>query len=154
MSYKHWMITRFFRWLYRVMDGQIVLIDYHVNPSTHRFHETLVYSKLSSAQAIGMGYIRGKKIKDEVAFIPFKIYVRFTPNEAPPLPYTVCDDGSMMPNIETSSTLWDHWRSDSIEKFLNGLTTKKALAPIDQKKLMMIGVIAAGALAGLYILFK
>lgn len=154
MSWKNWAVVRFCRWVYRILDKQIILIDYNVDVSRRRYNEVFKFARMSSAQAISMGYIRGKNIKDEIAYIPFKIYVRFTPSAAPPDPFTTYEDGTIVPNLETSSTLWDHWRSDAIEKFLAGMTTRKTLAPIDQKKLLMIGVVIVGALAGLYILFR
>lgn len=154
MSWKNWALVRFCRWAYRILDKQIILIDYNIDTSRRRYHENFRFVRMSSAQAINLGYIRGKNIKDEIAYMPFRIYVRFTPGAAPPDPYTTYEDGTIVPNLETSSTLWDHWRSDAIEKFLSGMTTRRTLAPIDQKKLMMIGVVIVGALAGLYILFR
>lgn len=141
---------RFYRWVYRILTSQKVLITYELVGG--RVHETLRFAKISKAQAIGMGFLRGKKIKDELAFAPFKIYVRFIPDNPPLTPYSTDPDGTVRENMETASTLYDHYRNDAVLKFLKGMTTKKVMTPIDQKKLLMIVGILAGAGLGLYMI--
>jgi len=141
---------RFFRWVYRILTDQKVLITYELHED--RFTETLTYAKISNAQAIGMGYLKGKKMKDALAFAPFKIYVRFIPDNPPLTAYSTDPDGTVRENMETASTLYDHYRNDAVMKFLKGMTTKKTMAPIDQKKLLMIIGIIAGAGLGLYMI--
>lgn len=141
---------RFFRWIYRILTDQKVLITYELVGD--RFHETLTYAKISQSQAISMGYLRGRKIKDELAFAPFKIFVRFVPDTPPLKAYSTDPDGEVRENMETASTLNDHFHNDAVEKFLKGMTTKKTMTPIDQKKLLMIIGIIAGAGLGLYMI--
>ena len=141
---------RFFRWIYRILTDQKVLITYELIGD--RFHEILTYAKISNAQAISMGYLRGRKMKDEIGFVPFKIYVRFVPDTPPLKAYSTGPDGEVRENMETASTLYDHYRNEAVEKFLKGMMTKKTIAPIDQKKLLMIIGIIAGAGLGLYMI--
>lgn len=106
-----------------------------------------------------MGYVKGEKIYDKLSCSVFKTYVKFRPDLPPMVPYSMAPtpDGKKLQQIEnreTSSTLYDNWKSNAIEKFLKGMTTKTSLPPIDQKKLMMLGAIALGALAGIYMLLR
>lgn len=106
-----------------------------------------------------MGYVKGEKIYDKLSCSAFKTYVKFQPDLPPMVPYSLVPsmDGKKLQKVEnreTSSTLYDHWKSNAIEKFLKGMTTKTGLPPIDQKKLMMLGAIALGALAGIYMLLR
>ena len=144
---------RFFRWVWRFLRGDKILITYAVDPKTQRFDENLVFAHVSVAQAYGMGYVRGKKIKDEFKYLPFKTYVRFTPDIAPPFPVIIMDDaGTMHENYETSSTLYDHWKSDAQSQFIKGVT-KTVLSGGDSKILFMILGVAAVACVGMYFIF-
>ena len=144
-------VRRFFRWLKAVIKGYRLLVTYNVSQKDAKFDEGLEIAPISEAQAYAMGYVRGIKIKDELKYMPFKTYVRFIP-DIPPLE-VVCEvEGESVYNHETSSTLYDHWRSDALERFLAGMTTKKALTPLDQKKLIMIGLIVAGAALGIWLI--
>lgn len=141
---------RFIRWLWMIWRGYKILITYNVDKDSGRFSEVLKIDKVTTAQAYGMGYIRGKKIKDELKYMPFKTYVRFFPDDHPPHPVIIMDeDGQISENWETSSTLYDHWKSDSTDLFLKGMT-KTVMAGVDQKKLIMIFLLVAGACAGIY----
>lgn len=135
-------IDRLFRWLGRIFHGECILIDYYIEPETQRFSATKFYARYSEAQAYASGYVKGVKILDKFSEIPFKAYVRFHP-DLPPVP-----SGS----LETASTLYDHWRSNATAKFLHGMMTKKTLAPIETKQIIMIGIIAAAAAAGILLL--
>lgn len=144
---------RFLHWLYQLLRKDKILITYSIDKNTLRFEEHMVIAHVTTAQAYGMGYTRGKKIKDEFKYLPFKIFVRFTPDEQPPFPVMVmCEDGSIIENHETSSTLYDHWKSDSQKNFIKG-TTKTVLGGGDQKTLVLIFLIVAGACAAIYFLF-
>lgn len=139
-------------WLYRKLTKQVILLDYNVDVKDRRAYETLRFAKMRKAQAYSMGYVKGKKMKDELKYATFPIYVRFSPPIAPAVPFLI-DEASQakIENRETSSTLYDHWKSNAIEKFLKGMTTRTALPSIDQKKLLMIALIIIGAVAGIYL---
>lgn len=143
-------------WLYRKWNRQIILITYNVNPKTMYFTETLTYARMTEAQARTMGYIKGKKIKDEFRYAIFPIYVRFFPDVEPRIPTTLdMDLKTEVENRETSSTLYDHFKSNAIEKFLKGMTTKaNTLTAMDKNKLLMIVALIAGAAFGLYIILR
>ena len=152
---RHWYrklyTYRFLKWLWMILKGYRILIDYTVDADAMRFSENLRFVKLSAAQIIGMGYTRGKKIKDEFKYLPFKTYVRFYPDVSPDFPVAIAHpDGTTTDNWETSSTLHDHWKSDSVESFIKGMTTKATLSKGDQTKLIMIFLLVAGACAGAY----
>lgn len=139
--------------LYRKLTKQIILLDYNVDLKSQRAYETLKFAKMSKAQAFSLGYVKGKKMKDELKYAFFPIYVRFSPPMAPAIPFFVDEETqAKIENRETSSTLYDHWKSNAIEKFLKGMTTRTALPSIDQKKLLMIAAIIIGAVAGLYLI--
>lgn len=144
---------RFLHWLYQLLRKDKILITYSIDKKTLRFEEHLTISHVSTAQAYGMGYTRGRKIKDEFKYLPFKTFVRFTPDEAPPFPVIVMDDdGNVSENWETSSTLYDHWKSDSYKEFVKGVT-KTLLTGGDQRSLVLIFLIVAGACAAMYFIF-
>lgn len=140
-----------FQWLKHVWKGDKILIDFHMDIPRQRYHPNLKFATISEAQAFGMGYVRGYKMLDEFKYIPFKTYVRFHPDEAPTTPYEIVDK-EIVSNYETASTLYDHFATDAVAKFLSGMTTKKTLAPIDVKKLAMIGCIIAAAAAGILLI--
>lgn len=142
-------------WIYRKWTKQIILITYYVNPSTMYFEENLHFAKMTDAQARNMGYLRGKKIKDELKYATFPIYVRWSPN-VEPMTASVYDMDlkANIENRETSSTLYDHFKSNAVEKFLKGMTTKTSLPQIDQKKLLMLAAIVIGAIVGVYIILR
>lgn len=154
-DYRKLYTYRFMRWIWQLMTKQKLLITYTIDPKTMRFEENLTIAKISTAQAYGMGYVRGKKIKDEAKYIFFKTYVRFTPDNKPPFPVLIMgDDGVVRENWETSSTLYDHWKSDAGKSFIKGMT-KATLTGGDQKKLLMIVGICVVAAIGLYfVLFQ
>ncbi len=101
-----------------------------------------------------MGYVKGKKIWDRIDCSTFRTYVKFNPDIPPLVPMSTfkTSDGKtvQVPNKETSSTLYDVWRSKSIEKFLKSMTTKVKLPEIDKKTLLMVAALAIGAILGAY----
>lgn len=142
-------------WLYRKWKKQVILITYNVNPKTMYFDESLSFASLTEAQARGMGYLRGRKIKDELKYATFPIYVKWSPDIEPMVPSVYdLDLKADVENRETSSTLYDHFKSNSVEKFLKGMTTKTSLPAIDQKKLLMLAAIVIGAIVGVYIILR
>lgn len=144
---------RFLLWIYKILRKDKILITYNIDPKTMRFTEQLTIAHVSMAQAYGMGYIKGVKIKDELKYMPFKTFVRFTPDQQPPFPVIIMDDdGKMHENFETSSTLYDHWKSDAQAQFIKGIT-KTVLTGGDGKILIMILGIVAVACVGMYFIF-
>lgn len=139
-------------WVKKIARGERILMTYTMDPATQIYDVNLVFARVSEAQAYGMGYQRGIKMLDELKYAPFKTYVRFVPDVSPEAPVYKDSDGGLVVCCETASTLYDHWRSDNLEKFLSGMITKKQLAPIDLKKLLMILIIAGAAAAGVALL--
>ena len=131
-----------FRWIRRIYHGECILIDYYIDTDRQKFTATKFYARFSEAQAYAAGYVKGVKVLDKFSEIPFRSYVRFHP-DLPPVPSR---------SLETASTLYDHWKSNATAKFLHGMMTKKTLAPIEMKQLIMIGIIAAAAAAGILLL--
>lgn len=143
----------FLSWLTHMVYNDRILLTYRMDARTQKFQRDLTFARISEGQAYGMGYQRAVKFLDEMKYLPFKTYVRFIP-DVRPAPPVICDkDGQQRVCLETSSTLYDHWRTDSLEKFLSGMVTKAMkLVPIEQKQLLMIIVIIAAAAAGIYLL--
>lgn len=142
---------RFLKWLWMILKGYRILIDYTVDADAMRFSEHLQFVKLSASQIIGMGYTRGRNIKDELKYLPFKTYVRFYPDVRPDFPVIIAHaDGTTAENYETSSTLHDHWKSDSVDSFIKGMTTKATLSKGDQTKLIMVFLLVGAACVGAY----
>lgn len=98
-----------------------------------------------------MGYVRGRKIKDEMAFAPFKIYVRFVPDVPPLAIPPVVMDGEDVEVRETASTLYDSLLSKALDRFIDDMRTRK-ITSLDLKKLAMVGVIGAAAVAGILLI--
>lgn len=113
---------------------------------------------MSEAQARSMGYIKGEKMFDQLSCSVFRTWVRFSPDTPPMVPFSTFyqSDGTpvQIENRETSSTLYDNWKSNAVERFLKGMTTKATLPAIDQKKLLMIGAIVLGAIVGIYLILR
>lgn len=149
-GYRRWRTWRFFNWLFRVVRGDKLLIDYRVGADL-KFDETLRIENLSIAQVYSLGYIRGRHIRDEVKYMFFKTFVKFSPLDAIPYPVMITgDDQVQRPNRETSSTLYDFWRSDSIREFLKGMMTKIGMPAVTQKQIVMLACIALAAALGVY----
>ena len=129
----------FFIWLGRIIRGERILITYRVDPDSKTFKRDLWFARVSEAQAYSVGYVRGQRMLDEFKYAPFKTYVRFVPDLPP----------AQISTHETASTLFDYWRSNATKNFMQGMTTKKTMAPIEQKQLIMIIVIAAAAALGI-----
>lgn len=144
---------RFFHWLYQILRKDKILITYNIDKKTLRFDEHLTIAHVSTAQAYGMGYTRGRKIKDEFKYLPFKTFVRFVPDEPPPFPVIVMDDeGNLTENWETSSTLHDYWKSDAQKEFIKG-ATKTLISGGDQRILVILFAIIAMACVAIYFFF-
>lgn len=129
----------FVKWVLRIVRGERILITYRVDPDSKTFRKDLWFARVSEAQAYSLGYIRGTRMLDDFKYAPFKTYVRFVPDPAP----------AQINTHETASTLFDYWRSNATRNFMQGMTTKKAMAPIETKQLIMIIVIAAAAAIGI-----
>lgn len=154
-NYRNLYTYRFLAWMWHLLRKDKILITYHMDQRTKRFSESLHIVHITEAQAYGMGYTRGRMIKDELKYLPFRTYVKFIPDIQPPFPLIIMDDsGAVRENYETASTLYDHWNSDSTEKFIKGMT-KTTLTGGEQKKLVLVILICAVAAAGLYfVLFR
>lgn len=141
---------RLLRWSYQVIMRHKLLITYNVNPDRMTFDENIFIRKMSKAQVYSLGYIRGKKMKDELKYLPFTCYVKFSNAAQPAFPVTILDDsGESYPCYETSSTLYDRYKSRSEELFMKGITTKTSISGGDMKTLAMIAIIAAVAIVGI-----
>lgn len=140
-------------WLYRKLTRHVILITFNVDRDKQRASENLVFAKVSKAQAYSMGYVKGKKMKDKLRYATFPIYVKFVPELPPLVPYRY-EGQTKIENRETSSTLFDHFKSNAIEKFLKGMTTKTSLAKIDQTKLLMLAAVVIGAIVGVYFILR
>lgn len=151
IDYRKLYTWRLLHWLWQLLTKQKLLITYKIDQKAMRFEEHLIIAKVSTAQAYGMGYIRGKNIKDELKYIFFKTYVRFEPDVSPPFPVIVVDDdGRVRENYETASTLYDHYKSDAQKNFIKGITTKTSISGGEKSKLIMIVLICIVAAVGLY----
>jgi hypothetical protein len=154
-DYRRLYTYRLAKWTWHLWRKDKILITYFIDQKKMRFEESLEIAHVSEAQAYGMGFTRGKKIKDELKYLPFKTYVKFIPDIQPPFPLIIMDDsGAVRENYETASTLYDHWKSDSKEKFVKGMT-KTTLTGGEQKKLILVAMIGLVAAVGLYfVLFR
>lgn len=155
LDYRKLYTYRLAKWLWHIWRKDKLLITYSVDVKSKRFDEELVIAHVSQAQAYAMGFTRGKNIKDEIRYLPFKTYVKFRPDIHPPYPLLIVEeDGTVHENYETSSTLYDHWKSDAQKNFIAGMT-KTVLTAGVQKKLVLMLAICAVAAVGLYlILFR
>ena len=141
-------------WIRHMLRNDKILITFHMSENTQKFTRDLTYAHVSEEQAYSMGYQRGIRILDEFRYIFFKTYVKFIPDISPGY-YTYTDaDGNVIECRESSSTLYDHWRSDTQEKFMAGMTTKTSLSPSQLKQLGMIGIIVAAAAVGVLLLVR
>lgn len=146
-------IRGFFRWLIQAIRGDIVLIDYYLDGDEMKYTKRVAISEMPASDASHLGYIKGFKMLDEIKYIPFKEFVRFNNLEPVAFPTeTIGDDGEPYRLLETSSTLYDRYRTKSTEKFVKGMT-KASLTGGDQKKLVMLALIAIIAVAGMAFIF-
>lgn len=144
---------RFFGWLRMAIRGDAILIDYYPDTARMSYTTRMHICRISTAQAYSMGYIRGFKILDGWKYLPFKTYVKFNGGKPVAFPTeTIDDDGKPYTVLETSSTLFDRYKSKSTEKFVRGMT-KTSLTLGDQRKLILIAVVGLVAVAGMALLF-
>lgn len=147
MRLKDLYTVRFAIWLYHVFRKDCMLITYETDLRTKRFRETMRIAHVTEAQAYSMGFQRGVKIKDNLGSLGIHTYVRFVGIHRPE-PFSYEQDGETVVNRETSATLYDYHRSNSIQTFLKGMLTKTAFPMIDIKVLAMVAAIAVAAAAG------
>lgn len=146
-------IRGFFRWLIQAIRGDIVLIDYYPDDIDMAYIKRIAISEMAVTDAYHFGYIKGRKMLDELKYIPFKTYVRFNNTEQVAFPTeTIGNDGEPYLLLETSSTLYDRLKTKSTEKFVKGMT-KTSLTGGDQRRLIMIIAIALIAVLGMVFVF-
>ena len=146
-------IKGFFRWVVQVIRGDIVLIDYYPDPDEMTYTKSVSISEIKAKDAYHLGYSKGVKMLDELKYLPFKAYVRFNWTEPVAFPTeTIGDDGKPYYLLETSSSVYDRFKTKSTEKFVKGMT-KASLTGGDQKRLIMIVAIALIAVLGMAFIF-
>ena len=103
------------------------------------------YTDLNEKTILALGYLPAKGYKEEFRYFNTKVYVKMEG-------FKVFDiRNSDDPNYETSSTLDDYFQSDSQKQFMQSMS-KVSFAPLDMKKLGMIGMVGAGIILGLFVL--
>lgn len=146
-------LRSFFGWILKIIRGDIVLADCHIDPDAMTYTTRLRIVPMSQATAYSMGYIRAYKFLDGWKWLPFRVYVRFIGAEPVPFPTeTIDDDGSTYTVLETSSTLFDRYRTKSTEKFVKGMT-RISITLGDQRKLILIAAVGLIAAAGMALIF-
>lgn len=103
------------------------------------------YTDLNEKTIRALGYIPARGYKEELRYFWTKVYVKLEG-------FKVHDCLSEKePNLETSSTLHDYLQSDAQEQFMKAMG-RISFAPLDSKKLILIGAIGLGAVLGFLIL--
>lgn len=146
-------IRRFFSWLRKVIRGDVILLTYYPNSDAMTYRMDMMIAPISTTQAYSMGYIRGYKMLDGWKYLPFKTFVKFVNLQAVKFPTETVDNaGKPYAVLETSSTLYDRYKTKSTEKFVKGMT-KTSITLGDQRKLIMIVLVALVAIGGMAFLF-
>lgn len=113
-----------------------------------RYRTNLRFMPCGAATMRALGYIKGYNMFDNLSLWGFPVWVRFKGFDMIDKPV----DESGRANMETSSTLEDFYMSDSMDKFVKGMTTGIKLPPMDMKKMGLIAMMAVGVVLGLYLL--
>lgn len=124
--------------LKRRFSGDLLTIDYVLDPETMAYSKTVLWRSLTPEALRRMGFVEGTNFMDNILYAGVKVYVRFRGFEA-----------AEPPNAETSSTMYDYFRSDAQRDFVKGMTSI-SMPPMDLQK---IGIIAAAIVTGILAYF-
>lgn len=95
-----------------------------------------------------MGYYRCEGLKDSIVWWGVPVYLRITGGKAADLSQIRDRDGNRIYSLDTAATLNDVMTSRATDNFMRGLG-KTALPTMDVQKIIMIGILAVGAVFGL-----
>lgn len=161
MNYPYWdytikgKVTR----LLQILIAQIMLyklqIDITLNPDIfedkQEFYRTERWVKVRKNELVGKGYFKCVGLHDNLLWWGIPQYVRI--NGGHEFDISVKDKaGRLIYCQDTATTLNDAMTSDATEQFFKGMGRAHTLMNMDIQKIIMIAVIAVGAVAGMYYL--
>lgn len=97
------------------------------------------------------GYKKVTGLYDSIVWWNVPVYLRIRGGEKFDIRHCVDDKGQLIFSQDTSATLHDAMQSNATQAFIKGMG-KTQLASMDIQKIFMIGILAVGALFGLYML--
>lgn len=133
--------------------GYILLIDIIAMPTIHESDKKnctvqMNWVKMPKSSAIASGYKVAKGFNDNIMFLGVSQFARISNVEK--FNVHVKDDcGRFIFSQDTACTLNDNMMSDNDAKFIKGLG-KASLPKMDLQTMIMILIVGAGAIAGLY----
>ena len=130
------------RWIH----GKRLIVDFSFKPDswkgTPEYIRTEKWIKTPAAELHASGYKEAEGIHDSIIWSSVKIYVRFHGAKEFPI------DQVFPEKKDTAYTLNDAMLSTSDRDFKKGLARAQLTATADWQKLILIGMIAAGAILG------
>lgn len=125
-----------FQIIKRRLSGDVLTIDYELESDSMAYRKTILWRSLTPEALRRQGFIEGKNFMDSILYAGVRVYVRFRGFECAP-----------SPNNESSSTLYDYFRSDAQSDFIKGMTSI-SMPPMDLQKIALVGVaVVVGILA-------
>lgn len=106
------------------------------------------WTALKGKELEPMGYYRCEGLKDSIIWWGVPVYLRITGGTAADLSQIRDKDGQRIYSQDTAATLNDVMTSKATENFMRGLG-KTALPTMDVQKIIMVGILAVGAVFGL-----
>lgn len=129
------------------LRGEKMVIEYtlvEINPSKPSVHTTSRFTTQDQAHLRAQGYLKAEKWLEDMGAVGMPVYIKFV--NWPQV------DAAEYGNLETSSTLYDYYKSNAMAKWLHGFT-RIALDPLDTKTLAGVAVVAVGGILGFFLLF-
>lgn len=148
-------ISRFIQILIAQFCCYSLLIDVTINPGrwtdAKEYHRRERWTQLSRREIIAKGYLPCVGLHDNLLWAGIKCYIKINNGEV--FDVTAKDrNGNFIYSQDTPATLNDAMTSDADERFIKGMGRAKAMLQMDLQTIVMIAIVGAGAIAGLYFL--
>lgn len=109
------------------------------------------WTDLSKSDIHQRGYLPVERLHDTLAWVGVKTYLRFDNPQRFEVPKDKDEKGHFIYPQDTPATLYDKWRSNATKDFIKNMS-KLGMREIDTQTIIMIGIIGAGAVVGMWLL--
>jgi hypothetical protein len=136
------------------MQEHTVYSGYGFPPQVYRYPAYLRVDKWtdeSPAVLRANGYKRAVGLYDSLVWWGVPVYIRIDGGKTFDVRHAVDELGRLKYSQDTAGTLHDSMQSTATQDFIKGMG-KVAMSSMDLQKLAMIGIIAVGAVFGLFML--
>lgn len=125
----------------RRLSGDVLTIDYELDRDSMSYRKTVLWRSMTPEALRRQGFVEGRNFMDSLIYSGTKVYVRFRGFECAP-----------RPNDETSSTLYDYFRSDAQADFIKGMTSI-SMPPMDVQKILLVAAAVVVGIVAYFMVF-